>query len=68
MMTRENGLERLDRLVEAYRSIPMTSEEKELQRRCFAYGNVSLENERVAKEVIDLAAEDLRCSSEDDSP
>jgi hypothetical protein len=38
----------------------MTPAEKELQRRSFAYGNANIENERVTRETIELAAEAIR--------
>ncbi|HJX53451.1 MAG TPA: hypothetical protein VJ801_11860 [Polyangia bacterium] len=47
----------LERLIAASRPKIMTPEEKELQRRSFAYGNANIENERVTRETIDSAAE-----------
>ena len=38
----------------------MSPVELEEQRRSFAYGNTSIENEHVTREVVDKAAEDLR--------
>jgi hypothetical protein len=35
----------------------MSPEEKEAQRRSFAYGNAHIENERVTREMIDKAAD-----------
>ena len=37
----------------------MTSEEYEQQRRSFAYGNTKIENERITKATIELAAKSL---------
>ncbi len=52
----------LRKLIEAARARPpMTAAEREEQIRNFAAGNVGLENERVTREVVDLAeAERLR--------
>ena len=38
----------------------MSAEEKEAQRRSFAYGNTNIENPRVTKEMIDREAEKLK--------
>ena len=37
----------------------MTDEEREEQRRSFAFGNVSLSNPRITREDIDRAADEL---------
>jgi len=50
----------LESLIEASRPKIMTPAEKELQRRSFAYGNANIENERVTRETIELAAEAIR--------
>ena len=50
----------LEKMVEAARSVTATPEEEELQRRSFVFGNVSLGNEGVTREVVEAAAEDLR--------
>ena len=39
---------------------PMTADEKERQRRSFAFGNVNLSNENVTREMVDEAAERLK--------
>lgn len=49
----------LEEMFAKYREIVMTSEEKEAQRRSFAYGNVNIDNPAVIREVIDRAAEEL---------
>jgi hypothetical protein len=46
-------------LLDAARKIAMTSDEREQQRRSFAYGNTNIENERITKETINKAAESL---------
>jgi hypothetical protein len=51
--------EELDGLFEMARTIRMTPEQAERQRRSFAYGNVKIENDSVTWEMIDRAAERL---------
>ena len=46
-------------LDEAKRSVS-TSQEKEEQRRSFAYGNTKIENYRITRETVDQEAESLR--------
>ena len=53
----EDGLKYL---LEEARKHKMTADEKEEQRRSFAYGNARIENERVTREKIDAQAELLR--------
>jgi hypothetical protein len=50
---------RLDKLLEVARTVQMTSEEREEQRRSFAYGNTKIENDRITKVTIERAAEAL---------
>lgn len=50
---------RLEQLLEDTRSVKMTPEQQEQQRRSFAYGNANIENERVTREMVDDAAEQL---------
>lgn len=52
-MTRE-----LARLIRESR--PMTESEREEQSRNFVVGNIGLENPRVTREIVDIAAERLR--------
>jgi len=49
----------LQELLERAREIRMTPEDVESQRRSFAFGNANIENEKVTRELIDLAAEEL---------
>ena len=49
----------LQALIEKARSVRMTPEQQEAQRRSFAYGNTKLENDRITKETIDREAERL---------
>lgn len=38
---------------------PMTQEQREAQRRSFAYGNTHFENTEITRETVDQAAEAL---------
>lgn len=51
---------RIDEIIEKAAKIKMSDDEKEAQRRSFAYGNAHIENERVTKEMIDRAASENR--------
>lgn len=51
--------ESLESLLKRARSARMSSEEKEEQRRSFAYGNSKIENERITRETIDQEADRL---------
>ena len=44
-------------LLERAKHAPMTREEREKQRRSFAYGNSKIENERITRATIDREAE-----------
>ena len=37
----------------------LTSEEKEAQRRSFAYGNTKIENDRITRDLVDQEADRL---------
>jgi len=50
----------LQELVEAARRLPFSNEEREAQRRSFAYGNTHIENERITREMVDEQAEALK--------
>ncbi len=47
-------------LIEQSKHVQMTPEEKERQRRSFAYGNAKIENDRITRELVDREAELLR--------
>ncbi len=47
----------LEILLEAARNAVPTIEEKEEQRRSFAYGNTRIENPRITREMVDRQAE-----------
>jgi hypothetical protein len=49
----------LKKLMEAARSVHVTVEDREQQRRSFAYGNTHFENTRITREMIDSEAERL---------
>ena len=46
-------------LLQAAKNFVLTPEEKEQQRRSFAYGNTVIENPRITREMVDRAAEEL---------
>ena len=52
----------LETLLESAKKVVLTPEEKEQQRRSFAYGNTHLENEAITREDIDRAVESLKPS------
>lgn len=51
---------RLQELLDEARKNVSTSQEKEEQRRSFAYGNTKIENARITRETVDHEAELLR--------
>jgi hypothetical protein len=52
--------EKLKELLEKAKNIKLSPEQKEEQRRSFAYGNTNIENPRVTRETVDQAAEELK--------
>jgi hypothetical protein len=52
----------LEVLLEAAKRIEMTTEQKEEQRRSFAYGNTHIENPRITRDTINKEAEALKRS------
>lgn len=52
----------LQQLVEAARRVSFPSEEREAQRRSFAYGNTHIENDRITREMVDEQAEALKAA------
>jgi hypothetical protein len=52
-------VEELKRLLEASRLHPMSADEKEAQRRSFAYGNTAFENPLITREMVDDEARKL---------
>ncbi len=49
----------LTRLVEAARNRPFPEDERQAQRRSFAYGNAKIENDRVTWQMIVEADEEI---------
>ena len=49
----------LQDLLEAAKKFVLTSEDKEQQRRSFAYGNTVIENPRITREMVDRAADEF---------
>jgi hypothetical protein len=47
----------LQDLLDAAKTVVPTPEEKEQQRRSFAYGNTKIENSRITREMLDRAAD-----------
>ncbi len=50
---------RLEELLEKAKRVTMTPEQKEAQRRSFAYGNAKISNEHVTMEMVNEAARRL---------
>jgi hypothetical protein len=50
----------LDKLLEAAKGTKFTEEQKEEQRRSFAYGNTNIENPRITRDLVDQEAEALK--------
>lgn len=46
-------------LLEAAERTSMTPQEKEEQRRSFAFGNTAIENERITREMVEAEADQL---------
>jgi hypothetical protein len=49
----------LEKLLEAAKRIVPSNEQREEQRRSFAYGNTAIENALITREMIDAEAERL---------
>ncbi len=50
---------KLKKLLEEAKDITLSDSDAEIRRRSFAYGNAHLENSRVTRRTINLAAEKL---------
>lgn len=55
--------EEIEKLIELGRDVNLSLPQKEEQRRSFAYGNASIENDRVTKEMVAREAEALKANS-----
>jgi hypothetical protein len=51
---------RLQMLIDAARSRTISADERQAQRRSFAYGNTKIENDRVTREMVDQQDELLK--------
>ncbi len=49
----------LEKLIELARKVKMSADEREAQRRSFAYGNAGFENENITRAMIRDQAEKL---------
>ena len=58
---------RLQELLDKARKSVSTSQDKEEQRRSFAYGNTKIENSRITRETVDREAESLKRENADPS-
>ena len=58
---------RLQELLDEARKNVLTPQEKEEQRRSFAYGNTKIENSRITREMVDQEAESLKKESAESS-
>jgi hypothetical protein len=47
----------LKELIEAAKAVQPSQEQREEQRRSFAYGNTAFENSRITREMVDEQAE-----------
>jgi hypothetical protein len=56
----ERMTDELNALIEAARTRPFPEEEREAQRRSFAYGNAKIENDRITWEMIVEADEEIK--------
>ncbi len=56
-MTKEPNI---SRLIELARAVKMTEEQREEQRRSFAFGNAAFENPNITREMIDEAADRIK--------
>ena len=50
----------LQTLIEAARSRPLSDDERQAQRRSFAYGNTKIENDRATRQMVDEQDELLK--------
>lgn len=50
----------LQKLLDAAKDLSVSPEQKEEQRRSFAFGNTNIENSRITRETVDEEAEALK--------
>jgi hypothetical protein len=58
-------MQALKALLEAAKRVRPSPEQREEQRRSFAYGNTAVENDRITREMIDRQADELSRSGQD---
>lgn len=56
----------LKRLIDTARLATMSPEDREAQRRSFAYGNTHFENPDITREMVDREAEKLKAAASDE--
>ena len=54
----------LQQLIDAARRLPISAEERQAQRRSFAYGNTKIENDRITREIVDEQDELLKAEAQ----
>lgn len=54
----------LQKLLAAALRVPFTAEERQAQRRSFAYGNTKIENDRITRDMIDEQDELLKADAQ----
>ena len=54
----------LQTLIDAARSRPISADERQAQRRSFAYGNTKIENDRITREMVDQQDELLQVEAQ----
>jgi hypothetical protein len=50
---------KLQTLLKSAQKAKMTPDQREKQRRSFAYGNTKIENDRITRTIVDRAAKSL---------
>jgi DNA-binding transcriptional regulator/RsmH inhibitor MraZ len=55
---------KLEELVALAKAMPFTQDDREAQRRSFAYGNVKIENDQVTREMVDQEARQIAACSD----
>lgn len=56
---------KLTALIERARAVKMTGEQREKQRRSFAYGNTKIENDLITRAMVDEQADAQKRRSND---
>jgi hypothetical protein len=54
----------LQTLIDAARSRSISADERQAQRRSFAYGNTKIENDRITREMVDEQDELLKTEAQ----